>query len=78
MQESPFSEVEEITVPVQRTWTANSILGYLYSTSFAAPHLFGDRLDAFDKAARTRLAEFSDDDTFIEDNEFLIRIGRRP
>lgn len=37
----------------------------------------GDRLDEFDKTARARLAEFSDADTFIEDNEFLIRIGRR-
>ena len=77
MQESPFNQVEEVTVPVQRTWTADSILGYLYSTSFAAPHLFGDRLDQFDKTARARLAEFSDNDTFVEDNEFLIRIGRR-
>jgi trans-aconitate methyltransferase len=77
MQESPFHEVEEVTVPVQRTWTADSILGYLYSTSFAAPQLFGDRLAEFDKAVRTRLTEYSDDDTFGEDNEFLIRIGRR-
>jgi trans-aconitate methyltransferase len=77
MQESPFSRVEEVVVPVQRTWTADSILGYLYSTSFAAPHLFGERLDEFDTTARARLADFSDTDTFIEDNEFLIRIGRR-
>jgi hypothetical protein len=34
--ESPFSEVEEITIPVQRTWTTATILGYLCSTSFAA------------------------------------------
>jgi len=77
MRESPFSQVEEITVPVQRRWSADSILGYLYSTSFAAPHLFGDRLDEFDRTVRARLAEFSDTDTFPEDNEFLIRIGRR-
>lgn len=77
MRESPFNQVQEITVAVQRTWTADSILGYLYSTSFAAPHLFGDRLDEFDKTVRARLAEFSDTDTFLEDNEFLIRIGRR-
>lgn len=77
MRESPFHQVEEVTVAVQRTWTADSILGYLYSTSFAAPHLFGDRLDEFDKTVRARLAEFSDTDTFLEDNEFLIRIGRR-
>jgi trans-aconitate methyltransferase len=77
MAESPFCRVEERRVPVERTWTAESILGYLHSTSFAAPHLFGDRLPAFERAVKTALADFSDDDTFHENNEFLIRIGRR-
>ncbi|MEV5543300.1 class I SAM-dependent methyltransferase [Saccharopolyspora shandongensis] len=77
MEESPFNEVEEVRVPVHRTWTAESILGYLYSTSFAAPHLFGDRLKEFEAAVKNRLADFSDNDTFPEDNEFLIRLGRR-
>lgn len=78
MRESPFSVVEEVTIPIQRTWTTDSILGYLYSTSFASPQLFGDRIDEFDKTARATLANFSDSDRFIEENEFLIRIGRRP
>lgn len=77
LRESPFNQVEEVAVPVTRTWTADSILGYLYSTSFAAPHLFGHRLDEFDQAVRSTLRQFSDADTFDEDNEFLIRIGRR-
>jgi trans-aconitate methyltransferase len=77
LRESPFDQVDEVTVPVTRTWTADSILGYLHSTSFAAPHLFGDRLAEFDQTARAALATFSSTDTFIEDNEFLIRIGRR-
>ncbi|AYF30430.1 SAM-dependent methyltransferase [Micromonospora tulbaghiae] len=77
MRESPFSQVEELTVPVTRTWTADSILGYLYSTSFAAPHLFDDRIDEFDQTVRATLTQFSATDTFEEDNEFLIRIGRR-
>jgi trans-aconitate methyltransferase len=77
MEESPFDQVEEIRVPVHRTWTADSILGYLYSTSFAAPQLFGDRLEEFEAATRATLAGHSDDDAFGEDNEFLIRIGRR-
>jgi trans-aconitate methyltransferase len=77
MEESPFNQVDEIRVPVQRTWTADSILGYLSSTSFAAPHLFGERLEKFETAARAKLDEFSDGDAFVEDNEFLIRIGRR-
>jgi len=77
MRESPFAEVDETTVPVTRTWTADSILGYLHSTSFAAPQLFGDRLDEFDKKVRAALRQFSDTDTYLEENEFLIRIGRR-
>jgi trans-aconitate methyltransferase len=77
MRESPFNEVEEFVIPVTRTWTVESILGYLYSTSFAAPHLFGDRLEEFEQAIRTSLAQFSDTGTYLEENEFLIRIGRR-
>lgn len=77
MEESPFNEVAELRVPVQRTWTAESILGYLYSTTFAAPHLFGDRLKDFEAAVKHRLTDFSDNDTFPEENEFLIRIGQR-
>lgn len=77
MEESPFSRVEQARVPVRRTWTTRSILGYLYSTSFAAPRLFGDRLGQFEAAVTAALAEFSDNDTFLEDNEFVILIGRR-
>ncbi|WP_018506349.1 class I SAM-dependent methyltransferase [Parafrankia discariae] len=77
LAESPFHEVEEVTVPVRRTWTADSILGYLYSTSFAAPPLFGDRLSSFEARIREVLAQHSSSDTYEEDNEFLIRLGRR-
>ncbi|GAA3766756.1 hypothetical protein GCM10022225_61380 [Plantactinospora mayteni] len=77
MHESTFNDVEELRVPVHRTWSTESILGYLYSTSFAAPQLFGDRLKEFETAIQRTLARFSDNDIFEEDNEFLIRIGRR-
>lgn len=77
MEESTFDQVEETRIPVHRTWTTENILGYLYSTSFAAPHLFGDRLPEFETAVRERLTDFSKDDTFAEENEFLIRFGRR-
>jgi ubiquinone/menaquinone biosynthesis C-methylase UbiE len=77
MAESPFNQVAEMSVPVRRTWTTESILGYLYSTSFAAPHLFGNRIGQFEQAVTQTLAELSDTNTFEEDNEFLIRIGHR-
>lgn len=77
MEESPFNKVEEVRVPVRRVWTTESILGYLYSTSFAARPLFGDRIGEFEAAIKRTLATFSAEDSFPEDNEFLIRIGRR-
>lgn len=77
MAESAFDRIEELRVPVHRTWSADAVMGYLYSTSFAGPALFGERLAEFDAAARAVLAEHSEDDCFGEDNEFLIRIGRR-
>src|SRR5699024_2040844 len=33
LEESAFNQVEEVSVPVHRKWTIESILGYLYSTS---------------------------------------------
>jgi len=77
LRASPFAEVDEMIVPITRTWTADSILGYLHSTSFAAPQLFGDRLDELHRKVRAALRNFSETDTYLEENEFLIRIGRR-
>ncbi|MDJ0344939.1 class I SAM-dependent methyltransferase [Streptomyces sp. H10-C2] len=78
LRSSAFSNVTETYVPVRRTWSTDGVLGYLYSTSFAAPHLFGDRRDRFEAAVKQILAPFSDNDTFIEDNTFVIHLGRRP
>ena len=38
-----YQDVEAKVVNVKRDWTIEQIIGCLYSTSFAAPHLFGDR-----------------------------------
>ncbi|MBA0127241.1 class I SAM-dependent methyltransferase [Haloechinothrix sp. YIM 98757] len=78
MAASPFSEVREYRVPVTRHWRYETILGYLYSTSFAAPRLFGNRRTEFESTLRDRLAAVSPHDVFVEDNEFVLRIGQRP
>lgn len=77
MRESPFCVVEEIRIPVRRVWNADSIIGYLFSTSFAALPLFGDRVSEFESAVRAALRAYSDDDTFVEENEFTVRLGRK-
>jgi SAM-dependent methyltransferase len=52
---SPFSDVEQISVEVERTWTVDQLIGFAYSTSFASKIRLGDRSAAFEAAARERL-----------------------
>jgi hypothetical protein len=56
----------------------NSVIGYLHSTSFAAPALFGDRLETFDQALRQWLPAFATGGVFVDENEFVILLARRP
>lgn len=75
---SAFSDWQQMTVPVRRERSLDSVIGYLHSTSFAAPHLFGDRVADFDDALRERLPPLADDGVFIDANEFVILLCRRP
>lgn len=73
-----FREVERQSVPVRRTRTIESVIGYLHSTSFASLAVLGDRADAFDDRLADRLAPFVDrDGIVIDDNEFSILTARR-
>jgi SAM-dependent methyltransferase len=60
----------------------DGVLANYYSTSFCAPHLFGDRRDAFEAEMRAALAEQSPRGLFWDwpgDTEILIaRIRRQP
>ena len=78
LDESPFSSWTQVTVPVRRERTLDSVIGYLHSTSFAAPHLFGDRMAECDQALRKRLPAHSTDGVFVDENEFGILLARRP
>src|SRR4029079_16387103 len=49
---SPFSEVEEIDVVVERTWTADSLIGLAYSTSVASLERLRDRQEEFEHRVR--------------------------
>lgn len=75
---SGFTEWEQLKVPVRRVRSLDSVVGYLHSTSFAAPHLFGDRLAEFDATLRERLPRFAENGMYIDNNEFGILISRRP
>lgn len=75
---SPFSQVNKHGIPVTRTWSADQIIGYLYSTSFASKELLGSKAEHFERAIRDELQTLSPNDTFIEHNEFELFLARRP
>ncbi|GAA1835617.1 methyltransferase domain-containing protein [Microlunatus capsulatus] len=78
LADSAFSAVERVEVPVRRERDLDGVVGYLHSTSFAAAHLFGDRLAAFDDEVRRRLAPLAVDGRFVDDNAFDVLLARRP
>jgi SAM-dependent methyltransferase len=68
---------ESLRYQQDRVWTADEIVGYLYSTSFAGPALLGDRKEAFERDLRARLSALSPDEAFPERLEFYMMIARK-
>lgn len=78
LAESAFGRVEEVRIPVRRIWTPEQVIGYLYSTSFAARTLFGDRIEEFEAAATDLLTTYAGTDALVEDADFHVVLARRP
>lgn len=55
---SPFADVVELTVEVERTWTIDQLIGLAYSTSYASPTRVGERREEFEATLRARLKPF--------------------
>lgn len=63
-------------IPVVREWDLQGILGYLYSTSFSARHLYGDRIAEFENVMREELLRANQgSETFVEHVEFVVQSG---
>jgi Methyltransferase domain len=76
-----FRPAETVAVPDQRIikLTADDIVARVFSTSSTAPHLFGDRQEAFETDMRQILSQASASGRFsvrLPDN--ILRIWRRP
>lgn len=52
---SPFSRIEVISVEVDRTWTADELIGFAYSTSTASPERLGERRGEFEQRVRQQV-----------------------
>ncbi|MER5549782.1 class I SAM-dependent methyltransferase [Streptomyces sp. NPDC002589] len=78
LADSAFSEVTEHRFPFSRTWTPDTVVGYLRSTSFARPQLFAARHETFEAEARQLLDAHAHGGVLREDAVFTVLLARRP
>jgi SAM-dependent methyltransferase len=73
LRSSPFSEVEVISVEVERRWTPDELIGLAYSTSAASPERLGARAPEFERRVRQEL-----EPSYLERVTVQAVVGRRP
>jgi SAM-dependent methyltransferase len=69
---SPFCDVVELSVEVERAWTVDELIGFAYSTSYASPERVGDRREEFERTLRERLRP-----RYVERTRVDALLGRR-
>jgi SAM-dependent methyltransferase len=73
LQRSPFSDVTELSVEVERTWTHEDLLRLAYSTSVASVERLGDQRAEFERRVRSELPPLSHDRVAVD-----ALVGRKP
>jgi len=63
---SPFVRLKRKEYTREHVWDFDSLVGHLYSRSFAAPPLFGDNAPAFERDLREALFAISPEGRFTE------------
>lgn len=74
---SAFKSVETRKVSVTRTWDIESIIGYLFSTSFAAPDLFGNQTENFKQDIKKELKSINPKESYEEKATWSIILASR-
>lgn len=64
---SPFSSLSTYEVKIQKSWTIDSYIGYIYSTAFGLPSFFGDNREQFEQDLRTSLLAVEPSGEFTEE-----------
>lgn len=75
---SAFSIVVLKEVPIIRRWDVESIIGWLFSSSFARPEYFGDQIENFKKDINETLLSLNPKGVFNEYAHFKLLLASRP
>ncbi len=66
LQESEFRDIELTEFNVERSWSIDQIIGYLYSASFSSLPVLREKKEAFEVDVRKRLGELEPTGQFKE------------
>lgn len=77
LADSPFPHVARVVHEFERSWTAERIIGYLYSTSLPLRRLLGDRRPAFERAIAGALLAADPTGRFLEPVRLEVLTARK-
>ncbi|MEI6429179.1 MAG: class I SAM-dependent methyltransferase [Pseudanabaena sp. ELA607] len=77
LEQSGFTAPELKTIIIEKVWTIDSWVGYLYSTAFCRPDYFGDRLNEFEQEMRETVANLFPSGEFIEQIPFDVYLAHK-
>lgn len=77
LKRNGFWDITSKTIPITRHWTPDSIIGYLYTTSFSSYNLYNGRNADFERRLRNELAAINGGSPdFIENAKFDVLSGQ--
>jgi len=75
LQESKFQDFEFMEFHVERSWSIDQIVGYIYSASSSSLPVLGDRKEPFEADLRKRLKELDPTGQFTEQAKINVLMG---
>lgn len=77
LRETPFGEPRVVDIVKRHTWTTDTLIGRLYSSSRQLRGVLGDRAREFERDLRQRLMCLAPDERFVEEIDFRIISAKR-
>ena len=78
LRDTGFEDVASYAFVEEHSWTIETIMGNLYSTSFCSRNVLGDNAEAFEADLRAALLAHNPSGTYRENIDFGYTIGRKP
>ncbi len=75
LTQSPFTRMAKHKLEFEHNWTIETIIGYLYSTSFCSPSLLGDRVPEFEEDLKATLLEVEPSGKFQDKVPLTVHIA---